>query len=69
MTKTKFSDLTPAERAGFQAFIRATNDVGGVEGYRRLLEVVVRGIVADHGEAQTVQILKDLIAPWTGDQG
>lgn len=57
---TSFSDLVPAEQRAYDAFIEGTNVEGGLDGYRRLLEVVCTALDADHGLAG-VQILRDLV--------
>jgi hypothetical protein len=44
-------DLTMRECEGFDAFIDATNEAGGILGYERMLYAVIRMMEADHGEA------------------
>ena len=46
-------ELTERECEGFDAFIEATNDAGGVLGYERMLYAVIRMMEADHGEFLT----------------
>lgn len=56
---TRFKDLHPAEQNAFDVFIAGTNIAGGMDGYRRLLDVVLRQMVADHGGA-AVQYVQGL---------
>lgn len=44
-------DLTARECKGFDAFVEATNDAGGILGYERMLYAVIRMAEADHGYA------------------
>ena len=59
---TTYSDLAPAEQRAFDSFIEGTNVEGDVDGYRRLLEVVCRQFVADHG-GWAIQVFRDLLPP------
>lgn len=54
--------LSPRELEGFDAFIEATNEAGGVLGYERMLIAVVEMMDADHGAALTRACISRVVA-------
>lgn len=53
--------LSPAEQDAYLAFISATNEVGGLEGYERMLAPVLEALVLDHGEPAAIRLIQRLL--------